>query len=406
MYTQRPRHPGWRLWPFDTSYKRSLVLFILGLALQVIIVLSAMPGKAQVEPSRSPVLSRSCFPHCTTIMVDSFANTIVSGVYTSTYSIDINPITKTIVIGELSGADAEYLSVQVNQGSPPSIHPMTDVWNADKVFLPIVLTTTVQALEAGIHTQTLGRYISATRVAEAQTTIMATADPLSFTWQYGFLAVTPVGVVTDTYFIAPGTDAITQTNVMGEILTGTYRLVVGSDQTSCVIRGQGFSCTVPDLAAAGGAVITASVEVQEPGSLVRDVSVSGAGERLPLTLTTTLQPPPFIPVIIDIKPGGEPNSINPKSRGNIPVAILSTADFHVVDHVAVDTLTFGPTGEEASQPFCKPEDANGDGLLDLVCHFDTLTTNFESGDRVGRLTGKTISGEPILGEDSVRIVPR
>ncbi len=50
-----------------------------------------------------------------------------------------------------------------------------------------------------------------------------------------------------------------------------------------------------------------------------------------------------IPVTIDIKPGSDPNSINPKSKGKIPVAILSTQDFDAPQMVDKDSLTFGPS---------------------------------------------------------------
>jgi hypothetical protein len=48
---------------------------------------------------------------------------------------------------------------------------------------------------------------------------------------------------------------------------------------------------------------------------------------------------------------------------------------------------------------------NADGLLDLVCHFDTRLAAFEAGDTQGVLTGETIGGTKIKGTDSVRIVP-
>ncbi len=55
--------------------------------------------------------------------------------------------------------------------------------------------------------------------------------------------------------------------------------------------------------------------------------------------------PPPLEVDIDIKPGGEPNSIRTASRGRIPVAILggTAAPFNVTD-VDVTTLAFGPDG--------------------------------------------------------------
>ena len=38
----------------------------------------------------------------------------------------------------------------------------------------------------------------------------------------------------------------------------------------------------------------------------------------------------IVPVNIDIKPGGYPNSINLKNKGNVPVAILSNANFDLI----------------------------------------------------------------------------
>jgi len=117
--------------------------------------------------------------------------------------------------------------------------------------------------------------------------------------------------------------------------------------------------------------------------------------------------PPVIEVDIDIKPGSDPNSINPKSKGKIPVAILSTPDFDVPSEVDRDSLTFGPTGDEESLAFCSPspEDVNYDGWDDLVCHFYTQSAGFECGDEWGYLKGQTTDNVPIEGSDSVRIVP-
>ena len=112
---------------------------------------------------------------------------------------------------------------------------------------------------------------------------------------------------------------------------------------------------------------------------------------------------------IDIKPGGNPNNINPKSKGKIRIAILSTMDFYAPDEVDIDSLTFGRDGDEGSLAFCNtsPEDVNDDGLDDLVCHFHTQMTGFECGDKIGILKAQTVDELPIAieGSDSVRIVP-
>jgi hypothetical protein len=109
---------------------------------------------------------------------------------------------------------------------------------------------------------------------------------------------------------------------------------------------------------------------------------------------------------IDIKPGSCPNSINPKSHGTIPVAILSTDGFNAPADVVVASLRFGPTGTEDSLAFCSPspEDVNDDCLPDLVCHFNTQEL-FSPGDEVGTLVGSLGDGHTFCGQDSVRIVP-
>jgi len=134
---------------------------------------------------------------------------------------------------------------------------------------------------------------------------------------------------------------------------------------------------------------------------------TGGDEVVGIDSVTITGDPIVIIVPIDIKPGSDPNSINPKSKGKIPVALLSTQEFHAPEKINKDSLTFGPTGDEDSLAFCnkRGEDINGDGLKDLVCHFYTEDTEFLCGDTEGVLKGMTTDGTPIEGRDSVRIVP-
>jgi hypothetical protein len=134
---------------------------------------------------------------------------------------------------------------------------------------------------------------------------------------------------------------------------------------------------------------------------------TGGDEVVGIDSVTITGDPIVIPVSIDIKPGSQPNSINPKSNGKIPIAILSTEEFDALQMVNKDSLTFGRTGDEDSLAFCnyRGEDINGDGLKDLVCHFYTEDTGFLCGDTEGVLKGMTMDGTPIEGKDSVKIVP-
>ena len=115
---------------------------------------------------------------------------------------------------------------------------------------------------------------------------------------------------------------------------------------------------------------------------------------------------PLLPVDIDIKPGSTDNPINPKSKGKIPVALLSSATFNAPALVAWRTLTFGRTGRELPVNSCHNEDVNNDGHVDLVCTFTNSSDAFLAGDDTGMLRGMTLSGQGIVGRDSVRIVPK
>lgn len=45
--------------------------------------------------------------------------------------------------------------------------------------------------------------------------------------------------------------------------------------------------------------------------------------------------------------------INTKSRGKIPVAILSARDFNASSQIDLNSLTFGRTGNELSLALCR-----------------------------------------------------
>lgn len=106
-------------------------------------------------------------------------------------------------------------------------------------------------------------------------------------------------------------------------------------------------------------------------------------------------------VVIDIKPGSFPNSINPRSKGVIPVAILTTPDF---DATQVDpaTVRFGPGGASEAHGKGHLEDVDGDGDIDLVLHFLTELSGIKCNSTEVSLTGETFAGRPIEGSDSVK----
>jgi hypothetical protein len=119
-----------------------------------------------------------------------------------------------------------------------------------------------------------------------------------------------------------------------------------------------------------------------------------------------LVPESILFISIDIKPGSSENVINIKSKGKIPVAVLSSVTFDAPNEVDQTSLRFGRTGTEASFAMCNndAQDVNGDGLPDLVCHFYTSLTSFQIGDTMGYLQALTLDGIPIEGSDTVKIV--
>ena len=105
---------------------------------------------------------------------------------------------------------------------------------------------------------------------------------------------------------------------------------------------------------------------------------------------------------IDIKPGSDPNSINPRSKGVIPVAILTNQNFDATT-VDVSTVVFGPGGAPLAHNG-HIEDVDGDGDNDLMLHFKTQKTGIQCGDTEATLSGETIDGQAIGGSDSVKTV--
>jgi len=124
-------------------------------------------------------------------------------------------------------------------------------------------------------------------------------------------------------------------------------------------------------------------------------------------------PPPIVFVEIDIKPGSDPNSVNSKSKGVLPVAILTTDTFDAttVDPETVIFDIFEINGSTSPNK-CAIEDVDGDGDLDLVCHFsipdiEKKCQGIVDGRVVhatGQILADTFGGLPIQGQDSIRWV--
>ena len=118
--------------------------------------------------------------------------------------------------------------------------------------------------------------------------------------------------------------------------------------------------------------------------------------------------PSLLRIDVEVRPGtpdaGAP--LNAKSRGNTPVALLSSPEFDPAE-VDQQTLRFGARGDEASFLRCHKgfADANADGKPDLLCHFDTQAAGFRTGDVAGIVTGRLKDGRRFEGRDALKLVP-
>jgi hypothetical protein len=111
-------------------------------------------------------------------------------------------------------------------------------------------------------------------------------------------------------------------------------------------------------------------------------------------------PPLEVNIDIDIKPGSDPNSINLKSKGVLPVAVLTTEDF---DASTTDPGTVEFAG--ASPLRWALEDVDNDGDMDMLFHFKTQDLDLDTNSTQATLTGATSNGWFIItGTDTVNIV--
>lgn len=121
-----------------------------------------------------------------------------------------------------------------------------------------------------------------------------------------------------------------------------------------------------------------------------------------------------IQVLIDIKPGSDPNSVNTKNKGRLPVAILTTDEFDASTVDAV-TITIGD-GEGAETPvaarkngtlMAELEDVDDDGDLDMILHFETQAIvaggDLHEGTTSLIVNGFTLDDVALTGTDAVRV---
>jgi 6-phosphogluconolactonase (cycloisomerase 2 family) len=182
--------------------------------------------------------------------------------------------------------------------------------------------------------------------------------------------------------------------------TGTAFLSgLATDSTGHFLYVAGFikSLAAYTVTANGGLTLQSGSPFQIPGV--------GGLESL-ATYPTRSCPGQAITVSIEVEPGNPSPVVNSKAQGTIPVAILASPTFNPVTQVNTGSLRFGHSGTENSLAFCNSNgaDLNGDGLPDLLCHFNTASSGFQIDDTQATLTGTTLTGTPISGTATITVI--
>jgi len=224
-----------------------------------------------------------------------------------------------------------------------------------------------------------------------------------------------------------GTTEITVLSIVTSIVITASPVTLYTGQTT-TLTAEGFDINVNSLGDVTSDTVF-SIPLEAGGSWVGNVYTAGnpgtwtitgtynnpdTGQPVEGTTEITVLPP--VTVNIDIKPGSDPNSINPKSKGMLPIAILGNG----LDVTQIDPVTININGvtlaTRAPKRKNKPpklafsyEDVNGDGILDMVVFF-RVQDLANAGLLVKTttqltLTGALNDGTPITGTDSIRIVP-
>jgi len=182
-------------------------------------------------------------------------------------------------------------------------------------------------------------------------------------------------------------------------------VVFAKDQGGTDNWGQVQKLTASDAASADllGGSVSISNDVIIAGAIFDDDKGSASGSAYIFVSETIVKT-----VSIDIKPGSDPNCINTKNLGFVPLAILGSADFDVttIDQTTLEIDDDDDSSTAGVSPtLISIKDVNGDGFDDLNLKFATtalLGAGLLVDDNELFITGETDSTE-IVGSDIVNL---
>jgi len=385
------------------------------------IPVGGMPSGIAVTPSGTFAYVVNYFSHNVSV-IDTTTNTVVATIPVGNAPFDI-AITP-------SGAFAYVL----HEGS----------WGALSV-IDIATNTVVATVQVesprGIAFTPDGTFAYVTNVFSDSVSVIDTATNILVATVQSVgkfprgVAITPDGAFA--YVVNQGSANVSVIDINLKTVVGTVNLGAGAEPLKVAITPDGAFAYVPNPSSTNvfdvfvidtvTNTVVATVEgIDSPGGLAITpdgtfVYVTNVGSNKVSVINTTtnavvatvevefgpydiaIGPLKLITVAIDIKPGDANNSINPKSNGEIPVAILAK-DGLDVSQINPATIRFGKTGEENSLSHYAFEDVDKDGDLDLMLHFKTKESGIQCGDTKAYLKGKMMNGLAIKGSDSVRTV--
>lgn len=127
---------------------------------------------------------------------------------------------------------------------------------------------------------------------------------------------------------------------------------------------------------------------------VAGILLAALGCSMPLAAQQPLK------VTIDVKPGDEKVTLEPEREGMVPVVIVTTPQFDAAT-VDAETIRIGPLGTEASIVRSMLEDVDKDGDVDRMILVRVRDMQMKCGNKIIRLTGRTVQGQPFEGSDAV-----